>query len=96
MTLLDASGKQVGTVFTAPHARDPTVVRISGILIDQSQRSKGLGSALMLHVEQFFQARGFERLELSTVPGYERFYERLGFKPLTQGSSTLSKPLIGR
>jgi ribosomal protein S18 acetylase RimI-like enzyme len=96
MRLLDGSGKQVGTVFTVRHASDPKAARISGILIDQSQRSQGLGSALMLQVEQLYRARGFERLELSTVPGSERFYERLGFKPLTQGSSTWSKPLIGR
>jgi GNAT superfamily N-acetyltransferase len=91
--LLDASGKQVGIVFTVPLASDPYVIRISGILIDQSQRSKGLGSALMRRVEELFEYLGYDRLELSVVPGTEQFYERLGFKPLSPGSSTWSKPL---
>lgn len=55
---------------------------ISGFVVDERMRGRGVGAALMAEVEAWARARGVELLRLKTNvtrEGAHRFYEALGF-----------------
>ena len=56
-------------------------VYISNLIVLEEYRKKGIGSKLMEKVENYFQNKGFENMNLTTrtfqAPG---FYEKCGFK----------------
>lgn len=63
------------------------VCRITTVVVDEWQRSRGIGRALIAHGDQWGKARGASQLRLEVMAFNERaraLYERLGFKAQSQ------------
>ena len=63
------------------------VCRITTVVVDEGQRSRGIGRALIAHGDQWGKARGASQLRLEVMAFNERaraLYERLGFKAQSQ------------
>ncbi|BBT65992.1 GNAT family N-acetyltransferase [Aeromonas caviae] len=59
------------------------VCRITTVVVDEGQRSRGIGRALIAHGDQWGKARGASQLRLEVMAFNERaraLYEQLGFK----------------
>ncbi|MDX7760486.1 GNAT family N-acetyltransferase [Aeromonas caviae] len=57
------------------------------VVVDEGQRSRGIGRALIAHGDQWGKARGASQLRLEVMAFNERaraLYERLGFKAQSQ------------
>lgn len=55
------------------------VAWINFVLVDQAQRGKGIGTALMKHVVQYLDDRGVATIRLDATPLGQPVYEKLGF-----------------
>ncbi|WP_180344815.1 GNAT family N-acetyltransferase [Aeromonas caviae] len=63
------------------------VCRITTVVVDEGQRSRGIGRALIAHGDQWGKARGASQLRLEVMAFNERaraLYEQLGFKAQSQ------------
>jgi GNAT superfamily N-acetyltransferase len=52
---------------------------IAMVLVEQSQRGRGIGTALMRHALAYLDGRGVERIRLDATPMGRPVYEKLGF-----------------
>jgi GNAT superfamily N-acetyltransferase len=71
------------TFRTARHIHSNPAVEISGFVVDQEQRRRGIGKAMMAFVESWAKEEGIPRVRLNAdIKRKEahRFYEALGFK----------------
>jgi len=69
-------------VFGAHRLQTEPFAEIGGLVVDEAQRSKGIGTALMGAAESWAAARGYASVIVrSNVirAGAHEFYERLGF-----------------
>lgn len=81
----DPDGKVVGwmSVSVVRHFYTPTVAEISGFVVDEAQRGKGIGSRMMDEVLAWAAGAGCPSIRLRANEiriDAHRFYERLGFK----------------
>ncbi|MGR5193173.1 N-acetyltransferase family protein [Vibrio rotiferianus] len=63
--------------------KDPTC-RIGTIVVDENQKSKGVGRALMTAVEQWARESGATQVRLEVMEfnhNAQQFYDKLGFVP---------------
>ncbi len=89
-----ADGRIVGTahLIVIPHLSrscKPSAV-VEGVIVDEAYRGKGVGVALMRHVQQIAHEAGCYKLTLTTNlarTGAHRFYSRLGWKRTHYGFS---------
>jgi GNAT superfamily N-acetyltransferase len=63
--------------------RDDPIARVTAMVVDESARGSGVGSALLERLEERARAEGCDRIDLTTR--YERegaaaFYRRMGFE----------------
>lgn len=65
--------RPVHTLVRGPH------LHIDDIVVDESERQKGSGRALMAYAEADARARGMTAVFLDARPEAIKFYERLGF-----------------
>jgi len=59
-----------------------TSFRIADVVVSESHRGQGIGSSLMLAVEDFARAQGFKRLYVGVLTGNRdvyRLYKELGY-----------------
>jgi ribosomal protein S18 acetylase RimI-like enzyme len=80
----DEDGKLVGSL-TLAMFRIPTGLRawIEDVIVDGSQRGKGLGEALTRHALDVAEAAGATTVDLTSRPSREaanRLYQRVGFE----------------
>ena len=64
--------------------------------VDEKERGRGVGSALLAAADDLARARGADTLGLEVMPGNDRargLYERLGFDPV---EVRMHRPLTGR
>ena len=83
-------GRLVGTV-AAVAKGDALYIRSMGVV--PSARGQGIGEMLLVEVERFARAGGFQRMLLSTTPFLDdaiRLYQRFGFKRIREGPHDLA------
>ena len=89
----------VGQAFVQLKMRDRTCANgisrayIHSFRVRPSLRSRGIGTALMAHIEQDLKARGFQEVTLNVAednPGGLRLYERLGYQIIKKIPGTWS------
>jgi ribosomal protein S18 acetylase RimI-like enzyme len=83
-------GRLVGTV--AAVAKDDALY-IRSMAVVPSARGQGIGKLLLVEIESFARAGGFQRMLLSTTPFLDdaiRLYQRFGFKRTGEGSHDLA------
>ena len=87
----ECGGEIVGFVGVRVHNPASAEIHVMGVL--PSHHGRGVGRALVEHVEAELRARGFEFLEVKTLgprrpnAAYAQtraFYERVGFRPLEE------------
>lgn len=72
---------------TIPFLSKEPICRIGTLVVDEGQRSWGIGKALIAHCDEWGKAQGASQLRLEVMAFNERakaLYERLGFKMLSQ------------
>ncbi|WP_421181771.1 GNAT family N-acetyltransferase [Aeromonas dhakensis] len=72
---------------TIPFLSKEPICRIGTLVVDEGQRSRGIGKALIAHCDEWGKAQGASQLRLEVMAFNERakaLYERLGFKILSQ------------
>ncbi|WP_336290411.1 GNAT family N-acetyltransferase [Aeromonas dhakensis] len=72
---------------TIPFLSKDPICRIGTLVVDEGQRSRGIGKALIAHCDEWGKAQGASQLRLEVMAFNERakaLYERLGFKMLSQ------------
>ena len=83
-------GRLVGTI--AAVAKDDALY-IRSMAVVPSARGQGVGKILLVEVENFARAGGFQRMLLSTTPFLDdaiRLYQRFGFKRTPEGPTDLA------
>ena len=73
----------VGSITLDVSAHDDGTAHLRWFVVADAVRGKGLGKQLMAHVMDFAQARGIERIYLTTFEGLDparALYEKAGFK----------------
>ena len=63
--------------------RAGNVAQLTALVVDEAERQKGVGRALVAAVEKFARESGCERLTVTTYhdrAGAHAFYERIGFE----------------
>ena len=94
----DRVGGVVGwiTVRETVHIHSAPYADVSGFVVDQAFRGRGIGKLLMAEVERWSRARGLGAIRLSTnIKRTEahRFYESLGFR-IIKTQYALKKDLV--
>ena len=83
MTIVDATGAEVGALWLGPHPQRAEVAFGYDIEINPEHRGRGLGRAAMLAAEQLARQAGFTELALN-VFGFNdparRLYDSLGYR----------------
>lgn len=72
----ECDGEAVGTTATCIFG---SVAWIAMVLVAESARGRGIGTALMEHALRFLDERGVATVRLDARPMGQRIYERLGF-----------------
>ncbi|MGN4983422.1 GNAT family N-acetyltransferase [Aeromonas dhakensis] len=70
-----------------PFLSKEPICSIGTLVVDEGQRSQGIGKALIAHCDEWGKAQGASQLRLEVMAFNERakaLYERLGFKMLSQ------------
>jgi PhnO protein len=80
----DPDGAVVGwtSARVTEHIHSDPHVEISGFVVEEAARGRGIGRALMSEVERWARSRGLATLRLNanvTRTGAHQFYEKLGF-----------------
>ncbi len=81
-TVAREEGKIVG--FTALHIYSPKLAEVRSLIVDASQRGKGVGSQLVRHCIEEGKKLGVEQLFALTYE--QRFFEKLGFTEIPKES----------
>ncbi len=71
------NGKLIGTIALKKD-------EVLGFYVNHQIRNKGIGTALLTHLETEAIGRGIRRLRLTSTPSAEDFYRRKGFRPLKE------------
>lgn len=97
-----ASGDVLGTVTTpragrrmSAVARHPDELDFRFLGVSAAARGRGVGEALVRHVEALAASRGIRRVVLNTGPqmrAAQRLYERLGYVRLEEREFTFERP----
>lgn len=72
---------------TIPFLSKEPICRIGTLVVDEGQRSRGIGKALIAYCDAWGKTQGASQLRLEVMAFNERakaLYERLGFKMLSQ------------
>ena len=81
-TVARESGKIVG--FGALHIYSPLLAEVRSLIVDASQRGKGVGSELVRHCIKEARVLGIKQLFALTYE--QRFFEKLGFTEIPKES----------
>jgi amino-acid N-acetyltransferase len=81
-TVAKEGDKIVG--FAALHIYSPRLAEVRSLIVDASQRGKGVGSQLVRHCIEEGKALGIRQLFALTYE--QRFFEKLGFKEIPKES----------
>lgn len=81
-TVARESGKIVG--FGALHIYSPLLAEVRSLIVDASQRGKGVGSELVRHCIEEARVLGIKQLFALTYE--QRFFEKLGFTEIPKES----------
>ena len=86
---VDGTNEVLGwtTVRIAVHIHSAAHAEISGFVVDQSTRGRGIGRLMMTEVERWSRENGLPAVRLNaniTRTGAHRFYESLGFRIIKQ------------
>jgi GNAT superfamily N-acetyltransferase len=103
----ELDGRAVGWLHAAiaEHVDAEPFVVISGLVVDQRQRRKGIGRLLMEHAEEWARKRGYSIVRLSSTSlrtAAHRFYEQLGYRNIktqysfAKGLDTAAQERLGR
>jgi predicted N-acetyltransferase YhbS len=76
--LAEWDGKPVGTTTTS---RFGSVAWLAMVLVDETMRGRGIGTALVRHALDFLDRQGVATVRLDATPLGQPIYERLGFVP---------------
>ena len=94
------SDKIVGWVAVSVSKRilEPTIsARIVSLIVDETYRRQGIAKRLMQEVEQYSETIGCKTLELvqvlGDIPGYEAFYQKLGYQNSSETTDIVQKSL---
>jgi GNAT superfamily N-acetyltransferase len=79
--LLDSKGVLVGEALVHRDANSRSTASLVRIIVVTGKRNAGLGSALHALLERELRALSFRSIETSPAPGFEGFYEKLGYRP---------------
>lgn len=60
--------------------KEPNVIKMRQVAVDESFQSKGLGSILVRACEEFCREKGFEKIVLNARDTAIKFYERLEYQ----------------
>ena len=98
LVAVDSEGNALGWIHIAHHAslEVSDVAVILGLVVDESARSAGLGSALVEAAEAWARDHGARSIMVrsrSTRERAHRFYERIGFVEVKR-SHTFEKALV--
>jgi GNAT superfamily N-acetyltransferase len=74
--IAESEGAAVGTTTTCIFE---SVAWIAMVLVEESARGRGVGTALMRHALEFLDGRGIATVRLDARPMGQPIYERLGF-----------------
>ncbi|HZV06450.1 MAG TPA: GNAT family N-acetyltransferase [Gemmataceae bacterium] len=72
----ECDGMAVGTTTTCIFG---SVAWVAMVLVEESARGRGVGTALMRHALEFLDGRGIATVRLDARPMAQSIYERLGF-----------------
>ncbi len=72
-------------------AHDPTISRLRHIYVAEAYRGRGVGRQLVQ--ELITRATAFRRIRLRSTPEAAAFYERLGFRPVSEPHATHARNL---
>ena len=78
--------------------KEPRKLVLDGICVDTSQRSRGIGTALLKVAERYAQDSNLDSVKLSVIDRNHRaeaLYRRLGFEPVDSGSLGLLRHVYG-
>lgn len=84
--VLEMDGEVVGTITLVTYVvpSKGVVGRVEEIVVDESQRGKGLGKVLMKYILEFAKEMGLVRVDLTSnpkkVPAARKLYESFGFE----------------
>ena len=85
MVVAERGGRVVAfagmTVEWTPTSDDP-VARLTALVVEEGERGRGTGAALVAHAEEWARGRGARSIRLTTAAHREdahRFYERIGY-----------------
>ena len=81
---LKLENKEIAGILTLCICRIPTGIKawIEDVVVNQAQRGKGYGKALLLHAMEFARSEGAKAVELTSRPSRieaNHLYQKLGF-----------------
>lgn len=75
-------GELMGTIFLA-HI-DDELCQIKALIVDEKYRKLGLGKDLMNFIEDYARSEGYKKAKLMGRVSVKKFYEKLGYKPISE------------
>lgn len=74
--------KMMATIFYLP--LDQETAQVKSVIVIDEYRNLGLGRYLMEFIEDEIKAKGFKKIKLMARVTIQGFYEKLGYKPISE------------
>ena len=90
LIVAEAGGEVVGRAFVERWG-NPPAAWLGGLLVDESRRRAGVGTALVRYAELRAGELGFDEMRLSVAkdnPGAQALYEKLGYETVGEDISS--------
>jgi ribosomal protein S18 acetylase RimI-like enzyme len=72
------NGRNAGTAGVLNYGR---IAWVHSVIVEKGFRNLGVATELMRTCTRYAKSRGVDCVRLDAIPGTERFYEKLGFRP---------------